>query len=87
MTDKIYGQVTCSNGNTIGGLTLAQVEELAEQLDIQQCEVYDLTMDLAIAPKLIKDLVARIKELEAQVATQNLETKTEVSTSRSQPTS
>ena len=87
MTNKIYGQVTCSNGNTIRGLTLAQVEELAEQLDIQQCEVYDLTMDLAIAPKLIKDLVARIKELEAQVVTQNPETKAEVSTSRSQPTS
>lgn len=67
MTEKIYGQVVCQNGNTIGGLTLAEVEELAEQLDIQQCEVYDLTMDLAIAPKLIKDLVSQIKELEAKL--------------------
>ena len=46
-----------------------------------------ITGDLAIGPAMVRDMVARIKELEAQVATQNPETKAEVSTSRSQPTS
>lgn len=64
---RIYGLVKCRNGNTIGGLTLEQVEELAQEMEVQECDMYDITGDLAICPKLVKDLVEHIKELEAKL--------------------
>ena len=64
---RMYGLVECQSGNIRGGLTLGQVEELAQYMDDQQCDMYDITGDLATCPKLIKDLVTHIKELEAKL--------------------
>lgn len=56
------------------GYTLSEVEELATDLDLNEFDVYELTGDLAVAPKLLTDLVNRIKELELRVS-KNPETK------------
>lgn len=56
------------------GYTLSEVEELATDLDFNEYDVYELTGDLAVAPKLLTDLVNRIKELELRVS-KNPETK------------
>lgn len=69
MTQRIYGQVQLPNGNTLGGMSLDEVDETADQMDLQEVDMYEIVGDLAICPRLLKDLVARIRELEAQNAT------------------
>lgn len=49
------------------GYTVDEVIELAEQCDAGDMEIYEATGDLAIGPKLLKDLANRIKELEAKL--------------------
>lgn len=56
------------------GYTLSEVEELATDLEFNEWDVYEHTGDLAVAPKLLTDLVNRIKELELRVS-KNPETK------------
>lgn len=68
MTDKIYGIVQCFNGNTIGGISLQEVKDLIKQVDNQQVDFYDLLGDLAVAPKIMKDLVEHVEELIEQSA-------------------
>lgn len=60
---RLYGIVeSCKNP----GFTTDQVLAAAEYLDDCQCDFYEMTMDLAILPKLLRDLVARIHELEGR---------------------
>lgn len=68
MSEQIYGLVHCDNNNVIGGFTLDQALELAKQCQDEEIDFYDVTMDLAIAPQLVIDLVNRVKELEEKRA-------------------
>lgn len=72
-SEVIFGVVHSSrNGEQINpGFTLKGVEDLSNYLDENQCDIYDVTCDLAIAPKLLQDLVARIKYLESKLGSQN----------------
>jgi len=75
MEPKFYGVVTLRDGSLLNtGYTLAQVEELARDMDECEMDMYELTGDLAVCPKLIRDLVARIRELESELVSQNVKT-------------
>ena len=63
----MYGIVILPNGKKLNpGFTLDDVEYLAHYADDNECDIGDVTGDLAIAPKLLLDLVTRIKQLEAK---------------------
>lgn len=73
---KRYGEINGVNWS-FPGYTLQQLEEelLPDWENNAEAIGEDLgeaTGDLAIGPAMVRDMVARIKELEAQVATQNL---------------
>lgn len=58
-----------NNGHQLNdGYTLEEVEQLATDLEVGDYDVYELTGDLAVAPKLLTDLVNRIKELESRAS-------------------
>lgn len=58
-----------NNGHQLNdGYTLEEVEQLAKDLEVGEYDVYELTGDLAVAPKLLTDLVNRIKELESRAS-------------------
>ncbi|QHJ79847.1 MAG: hypothetical protein [Caudoviricetes sp.] len=73
----LFGIIHNAEGRQLNdGYSLSQVEELATDLEFNEYDVYELTGDLAVAPKLLADLVNRIKELELRVS-KNPETKVE----------
>lgn len=73
---KRFGVINASNGYKFEGYTLQQLEEELlpawdSSAEILGEDLGGITGDLAIGPAMVRDMVARIKELEAQVATQN----------------
>lgn len=61
--NRLYGIVeACKNP----GFTTDQVIAAAEYLEDCETDFYDMAGDLAILPKLLRDLVARIHELEGR---------------------
>lgn len=65
--NRIYGVVTTTSGKEINpGFTTNQVLETAQYMEDCECDFYDVVCDLAILPKLLRDLVARIHELEGR---------------------
>lgn len=72
-SEVVFGIVHSSRtGKQINpGFTLQGVEDLAAYLEENECDIYSVTCDLAIAPKLLQDLVARIKHLESKLGSQN----------------
>lgn len=47
-------------------------------------DLYDMTGDLAVGPKIVEDLINRIKELEAKLGSEKFEAKAQVTTACSQ---
>lgn len=73
---KRFGVINHESGYSFEGYTMKQLEEEilpAWEMNTEAVgeDLGDITGDLAIGPAMVRDMVARIKELEAQVATQN----------------
>lgn len=65
--EQVYGRVTLDNGAYIGGITLEEVEEIATDMMDYEQSLYDMVGDIAVEATILRDLVARIKHLEAKV--------------------
>ncbi|QSM00791.1 hypothetical protein YerA41_090 [Yersinia phage YerA41] len=60
LKDRIYGKIS-EDGK---GYSLQELEDLANQCDESECELYDLTGDLAIPPQILRDLINHVKLLQ-----------------------
>lgn len=73
----IYGQVISRKTDEPlnCGYTLSELIELVadwrNNAEAIGSDLYDMTGDLAIGPKIVEDLVNHIKELESKLASQN----------------
>ena len=73
---KRFGVINHESGYSFEGYTMKQLEEEilpAWEMNAEAVgeDLGGITGDLAIGPAMVRDMVARIKELEAQFATQN----------------
>ena len=80
----MYGKIVLADGHVVcNGYTEQELEELIDawrtNAESIGSDIYDLTGDLAIGPKIMEDLLKRVKELEAKIGSQNTETKAETS--------
>lgn len=77
MSEKYGVVIGRSTGKPINeGYDLDEILTLVDDVNEQECELYDFTGDLAIGPKLLSDLVYRVKALEARLAEEELKNKT-----------
>lgn len=59
LQDRNYGKISQDDK----GFSLDDLEKLADQCDQSECELYDLTGDLAIPPQILRDLINHVKLL------------------------
>lgn len=69
--ERKYGKFSpeAGDGWTFPGYTLEEVLDLAHDAEGNEVDLYELTGDLAVGPKLLRELVEHIKELQAKPET------------------
>lgn len=73
-----FGLVVCGPSGHIGGYTIEEVLQIADDMDDCEQSLYDMVGDIAVEAKLIRDLANRIKELEQANAQENTQAETSV---------
>lgn len=57
-----FGKVVTDDGKVISeGYTLEELEELVVEINETECDIYDVTGDISVGPKIIEDLINYIK--------------------------
>ena len=73
-----FGLVVCGPSGHIGGYTIEEVLQIADDMDDCEQSLYDMVGDIAVEAKLIRDLANHIKELEKANAQENTQAETSV---------
>ena len=76
-----FGLVVCGHGGHIGGYTIEEVLQIADDMDDCEQSLYDMVGDIAVEAKLIRDLanlINLLKELEQANAQENTQAETSV---------
>ena len=76
-----FGLVVCGPSGHIGGYTIEEVLQIADDMDDCEQSLYDMVGDIAVEAKLIRDLanlIKLLKELEQANAQENPQAETPV---------